>query len=99
MKRPLSQNARPVNNSERIQINNNDQMQSLANNEENMDELIAKIYEENIEKITTLTNILQISEITSYISFLAFLIFFHNLWIFNFILYLFLIICKGTNKN
>ena len=74
MKRPLSQNARPVNNSERIQINNNDQMQSLANNEENMDELIAKIYEENIEKITTLTNILQISEITSYISFLAFLI-------------------------
>ena len=74
MKRPLSQNARLVNNSERIQINNNDQIQSLANNEENMDSLIAQIYEENIEKITTLTNILQISEITSYISFLAFLI-------------------------
>lgn len=69
-----SQNARPVNNSEHIQINNNDQTQSLANNNDNIDAFIAQIYEENIENITTLTNILQISEITCYISFLTFLV-------------------------
>ena len=53
-----------INNS--VQISNSNQIDS--------DELLAKIYNENINKINTLTNLLQIVEYSAVLSFLFFLI-------------------------
>ena len=58
------QNVDNINNS--VRISNSNQIDP--------DELLAKIYNENINKINTLTNLLQIGELTAVLSFLFFLI-------------------------
>ena len=58
------QNVDNINNS--VRISNSNQIDP--------DELLAKIYNENINTINTLTNLLQIGELTAVLSFLFFLI-------------------------